>query len=117
MPKEIYQRVAGFVAAKRDQRRSPVGCFLLATDRFLKGDGFVLASLLAFNGLLSFVPFLLFLVALAGMLGSTEHGTFVVAFIFENLPENFGEVFELALANIFVRRESELLTIASLTIL
>ena len=117
MPKKTYQSVVEFVAAKRDQRRSPVGCFLLATDRFLKGDGFVLASFLAFNGLLAFVPFLLILVALAGMLGSTEHGTFVVAFIFENLPENFGEVFELALTDIFLRRESELLTITSLTIL
>ncbi len=77
----------------------------------------MMASFLAFNGLLSFVPFLLFLVALAGMLGSTEHGTHVVAFIFENLPKDVGEVFELTLADIFQRRESELLTITTLTIL
>jgi membrane protein len=116
MTKQI-QRLTTYVAAVRDRPRSPIGCVILSADRFSKNDGFMLASFLAFNGLFSFVPFLLFLVALAGMLGSTEHGTFVVAFIFENLPEDVAEVFELALADIFQRRESELLTISTLTIM
>jgi membrane protein len=117
MPKKTYHRVAGFVTAERESPTSAIGCFLVAADRFTKADGFMIASFLAFNGLFSFVPFLLFLVALAGMVGSTEHGTFVVAFIFEHLPEDVGEVFELALADIFQRRESELLTISTLTIM
>ena len=95
MPKRTYHRLSSFVVETRDRTNSPVGWLLLAAERFSKSDGFMLASFLAFNGLLSFVPFLLFLVALAGMVGSTEHGTFVVAFIFENLPEDVGEVFEL----------------------
>jgi membrane protein len=117
MAKKTYHRLAEFVAAKRERPTSPIGCLLLAADRFSKSDGFMLASYLAFNGLFSFVPFLLFLVALAGMLGSTEDGTFVVAFIFENLPDDVAEVFELTLADIFQRRESELLTITTLTIM
>lgn len=100
-----------------EQAPLPIRCFILATERFRRDDGFVVASYLAFNGLFSFVPFLLFLVAFAGILGQTEHGTLAVAFIFEHLPADVAEVFELALAEIFQRRESELLTASTLTIL
>lgn len=117
MPKRTYHRLSSLITETRDRTGSPIGCLLLAADRFSKSDGFMLAGFLAFNGLFSFVPFLLFLVALAGMLGSTENGTFVVAFIFENLPEDVAEVFELALADIFQRRETELLTISTFAIM
>ena len=99
-----------------DHAPLPIRCGIQAFERFAQADGFVLASYLALNGLLSFVPFLLFLVTLAGLVGSTENGTFVVAFIFEHLPDDVADVFELALADIFQRRESELLTISTFTI-
>lgn len=114
MPTKRFRGPLTMMAA---QAPLPVRCFFLATERFGRDDGFVLASYLAFNGLFSFVPFLLFLVAFAGIIGQTEHGTLAVAFIFQNLPEDVAEVFELALAEIFQRRESELLTASTLTIL
>ena len=83
----------------------------VAMTRFLAGDGLALSGYLAFVGLLSLFPFLIFCTALAGFLGSSEFGTYVVAFIFENLADDL----HIAVAEIFQEEQGELLAISLLT--
>lgn len=80
----------------------------VAATRFLADDGPALSGYLAFVGLLSLFPFLIFVVALAGFLGSSEFGTYVVAFVFENLPDQL----HIAVAEIFQEEQGGLLTVS-----
>jgi membrane protein len=61
---------------------------------FIRNGDALIAGHLAFMGLLTLFPFLIFLVALAGFAGNTEAGTMVVAYILENMPEDVAIVFE-----------------------
>ena len=56
-----------------------------AATRFLDHDGFALSGYIAFVGILSLFPFLVFLFAVFGFFGVTEAGTYLAAFIFENI--------------------------------
>jgi membrane protein len=74
------------------------------------GDALI-AGHLAFMGLLTLFPFLIFLVALAGFAGNTEAGTTVVAYILENMPEDVAIVFEGPLIEVLQEVRGGLLTI------
>jgi len=71
----------------------------------------LIAGHLAFMLLLTLFPFLVFLVALAGFIGNTEAGTVIVAFIFENMPENVAAVFEDPILEILQELRGGLLTL------
>jgi membrane protein len=83
-----------------------------AAVRFLQHDGFALAGYIAFVGILSLFPFLVFLFAVFGFFGVTEAGTYLAAFIFENIPESVAETIEVPLAGIFQDTYGNLLTIS-----
>jgi len=71
----------------------------------------LIAGHLAFMLLLTLFPFLVFLVALAGFIGNTEAGTLIVAFIFENMPENVAIVFEGPILEVLQELRGGLLTL------
>lgn len=56
---------------------------------FAANHGLVYAGNMAFLGMLSFFPFLIFLVAVAGFFGQTQSGQEAITFMLDNLP---GEV-------------------------
>lgn len=85
-----------------------------AAQRFLDHDGFALAGYIAFAGILSLFPFLVFLFAVFGFFGVTEAGTYLAAFIFENIPESVAETIETPLASVFQETYGNLLTISML---
>jgi len=58
-----------------------------AFNHFFDDEGFALAGNMAFLGMLSFFPFLIFLVALSGLMGQTANGQEAIALILSNLPE------------------------------
>lgn len=82
-----------------------------AFRHFLLDDGFVLAGHLSFMGLLSLFPFLIFLVALAGFAGQTESGTYIVAFLLENLPESVAGTLEQPIIEVMQDTRGGLLTV------
>ena len=85
-----------------------------AARRFLEHDGFALAGYIAFVGILSLFPFLVFLFAVFGFFGVTEAGTYLAPFIFENIPESVAETIETPLAGIFQDTYGNLLTFSML---
>lgn len=88
-----------------------------AVSHFLAHDGFVLAGHLAFMGLLSLFPFLIFLVALAGFVGQTDIGTQMVAFLLENLPESVAGTLEQPIIEVMQDTRGGLLTVGILAAL
>ena len=89
-------------------------CFRSALVRFIANSGPVMSGHLAFIGLLSFFPFLIFLTALAGIFGQTELGTYFVAFLFEQMPEQVSDVLSVPLLEVLQETRGELLTMGIL---
>ena len=77
---------------------------------FHKDDGFVLAGNLAFMALLSLFPFLIFLIALAGYVGQTESGTYLVVYLLENIPESVSDALEPPIIEVMQETRGGLLT-------
>ena len=100
--------------AKRRLPRSMIP-IVRAGTAFVADEGPVLAGHLAFVGLLSLVPFLLFVVALASVFGATEPGTYFVAFLLENMPGAVAATFEPAIIDVFQDEREDLLTVSLVT--
>jgi membrane protein len=96
-------------------RSRPIVAVTIGTvAHFIKDDGFVLAGNLAFMALLSLFPFLIFLIALAGYVGQTEAGTYLVVFIFENIPDSVSEALEPPIIEVMQETRGGLLTVGIL---
>jgi membrane protein len=96
------------------QRSGIAGLFTIfgqAILGFIRNGDALIAGHLAFMGLLTLFPFLIFLVALAGFAGNTEAGTMVVAYILENMPEDVAIVFEGPLLEVLQEVRGGLLTL------
>ena len=63
-----------------------------AIANFNKHDGMVMAGHLAFLGMLSLFPFIIFLVSLAGTFGQSSAGTDALAAMFESMPPDVASV-------------------------
>ncbi|MEE8248367.1 MAG: YihY/virulence factor BrkB family protein [Alphaproteobacteria bacterium] len=87
---------------------------LEALQRFLANDGHVVAGHLAFFGLLSLFPFLIFLTALAGFFGQTELGIEFVVFLLDSIPEDVSDVLSVPIIEVVQDTRGELLTIGIL---
>ena len=77
---------------------------------FGRHDGLVHAGNMAFLGMLSFFPFLIFIVALSGFLGQTQFGQDAIAFLLANLPEEVTKVVAKPIAGIVKNTSPEILT-------
>ncbi|NDF11783.1 MAG: YihY/virulence factor BrkB family protein [Proteobacteria bacterium] len=64
-------------------------CFLKAARSMMRHDGVEHAGYLAFLGLLSFFPFLIFFVSITGLLGQSKMGDQLVILLTEHLPHDF----------------------------
>ena len=85
-----------------------------ALQRFFANEGHVVAGHLAFFGLLSIFPFLIFLTALAGFFGQTELGIEFVVFLLDNIPEEVSEVLSVPIIEVVQDTRGELLTVGIL---
>ncbi len=74
----------------------------------------MVAGHLAFFGLLSLFPFLIFLTALAGFFGQTELGIEFVVFLLDSIPEDVSDVLSVPIIEVVQDTRGELLTIGIL---
>lgn len=103
-----------YLAGKPGRGLSLFHCLVAAVQRFLANGGLIMSGHLAFVVLLSLFPFLIFLTALAGFFGQTELGTYFVAFIFEQMPEQVSEVLSVPLLEVLQETRGGLMTIGIL---
>lgn len=88
-----------------------VGRILLnAAKRMMRHDGVVYAGHLALTAMLSFFPFLIFLIALAGFAGEAEITQAFVYDLFNYVPDQVGETLLPAVNEILTSKRGGLLT-------
>ena len=90
--------------------RIPDQTLIRALNGFMDHDGPVMAGHLAYISLLALFPFLVFLIALAGLFGQTEVGSIAVEFMTDNLPENVSAVILEPIMEIVEEPRGDLLT-------
>ncbi len=88
--------------------------FTQAFAGFLEDNGLVMAGHLAFIGLLSLFPFLIFLVSLAGFFGQTEAGQTATTLAFDSMPDLVRAVLEPPIQEVMSKTRGDLMTISAL---
>lgn len=81
-----------------------------AIKGFDRNDGMAHAGNMAFLGMLSFFPFMIFLVALSGLFGQTQAGQDAIALILETLPPEVAATIQKPIAGIIKNTSGEILT-------
>lgn len=88
-----------------------------AITNLINHDGVEHAGYMAFVSLLSFFPFLVFLMAVTGFLGKSEHGIEIVHLITNNMPEDLIRAIMPRVEEIILGPPSSLLTISILGVI
>lgn len=87
---------------------------LEAIKGFLRNDGPAHAGNMAFLGMLSFFPFMIFIVALSGLFGQTQAGQDAIILILETLPPEVAATVQKPIEGIIRNTSGEVLTISIL---
>ncbi len=74
-----------------------------AVNRFFADDGLYMASALAFSLLLAIFPFILFLTAIAGVVGGYDLAAFLTVTLFDALPNQVAAALEPEIWNVLIR--------------
>ena len=85
-----------------------------AINNLIKHDGVEHAGYMAFITLLSFFPFLVFLMAVTGFLGNSEHGRELINLILTNMPDELIRAIKPRIEEIMSGPPNGLLTISVL---
>lgn len=89
-----------------------LGLLFEAIIGFDKHDGIAHAGNMAFLGMLSLFPFMIFLVALSGLFGQTQAGQDAIALILETLPPEVADTVQGPIAGIIRNTSGKVLTIS-----
>jgi membrane protein len=81
-----------------------------ALRSFVAHEGIMIAGYLAYMGLLSFFPFIIFLVALAAFFGDTALGIAFLRFLYERMPPEVVDILRPALAGVLRENRPGLMT-------
>ena len=88
-----------------------------AAKRMSDEDGFVMAGHLSFTALLALFPFLIFLTALASLLGTQDDLQRIVRLMFDSMPAEVAQTLEPVVAEVVVGRRSGFLGFSVLMML
>lgn len=88
-----------------------------AAKRMSDEDGFVTAGHLSFTALLALFPFLIFLTALASLLGTQDDLQRIVRLMFDSMPHEVAETLEPVVAEVVVGRRAGFLGFSVLMML
>lgn len=83
----------------------------LAVRRLIAHDGIEIAGFIAYTGLVSLFPFVIFLFALAGFTGDTSTAEYVMNAAFEQLPNEVARTLSPIVREIFTSEQPGLMTI------
>ena len=86
----------------------------VAADRFNRNDGSAMAGFIAFSGLLSIFPFLIFAATLTGILFGGEQSETIIESIFEIAPAHVAQTLEPVAVEVLNKQSGEVLTISFL---
>jgi membrane protein len=84
-----------------------------AIDRFNRNDGSAMAGFIAFSGLLSIFPFLIFAATLTGILIGDGQSARVIDALFDIAPEHVARTLEPVVSEVLGKRSQEVLTLSA----
>ena len=84
----------------------------VAFDRFNRNDGSPMAGYIAFSGILSIFPFLIFAATLTGILFGGDQSENIIESIFRIAPEDVAQTLEPVAIEVLNKQSGEVLTIA-----
>lgn len=82
-----------------------------AVNAFIDDDGYLVAGHLSFTAFLSLFPFVIFVAALAGLLGSQETAAVATDYMFRFMPNDVAEVLAPPIKEVITTRSGGLLTL------
>ena len=86
----------------------------VALDRFWRNDGSAMAGFIAFSGLLSLFPFLIFATSLIGIMVGAERSDTIIESLFEIAPEHVALTLEPVVTEVLSKQSGEILTLSAL---
>lgn len=91
-------------------------CVILwgALDRFNRNDGSAMAGYIAFSGLLSIFPFLIFAATLIGILVGNGRSEGIIDALFQIAPQHVAMTLEPVVEEVLSKQSSEVLTLSAL---
>ena len=85
-----------------------------AFDRFNRNDGWSMAGFIAFSGLLSLFPFLIFAATLIGILVGPDRSDTIIESLFEIAPEDVARTLSPVVIEVLNKQSGEVLTLSAL---
>jgi membrane protein len=85
-----------------------------AYDRFDRNDGWSMSGYIAFTGLLSIFPFLIFAATLIGILFGGAQSESIIEALFEIAPEHVAQTLEPVAVEVLGKQSNEILTLSLL---
>ena len=83
-------------------------------DRFNRNDGSAMSGFIAFSGLLSIFPFLIFAATLTGILLGAENSDTIIELLFEIAPPHVALTLEPVVVEVLNKQSGEVLTLSAL---
>jgi membrane protein len=85
----------------------------VAFDRFNRNDGSAMAGFIAFSGLLSLFPFLIFATTLTGIMVGAERSDTIIESLFDIAPEHVALTLEPVVTEVLGKQSGEILTLSA----
>ena len=86
----------------------------VAVDRFTRNDGSAIAGYIAFSGLLSIFPFLIFAATLTGIMLGNARSEEIIESLFQIAPEHIAQTIEPVVVEVLNKQSGEVLTLSAL---
>ena len=86
----------------------------MACDRFNRNDGWSMSGFIAFSGLLSLFPFLIFAATLIGIMVGSERSEPIIEALFEIAPEHVALTIAPVVEEVLSKQSGEVLTLSAL---
>jgi membrane protein len=86
----------------------------VAFDRFNRNDGSAMAGFIAFSGLLSLFPFLIFATTLTGIMFGGDQSDTIIESLFEIAPTHVAQTLEPVVVEVLSKQSGEILTVSAM---
>ena len=96
------------------QLRRLIRVIWVAIDRFNRNDGSAMAGFIAFSGLLSLFPFLIFAATLTGIWVGSDRSDSIIEALFDIAPEHVALTLSPVVEDVLSRQSGEVLTVSAL---
>ena len=86
----------------------------VAVDRFNRNDGWSMSGFIAFSGLLSLFPFLIFAATLTGILVGSDRSDTIIEALFDIAPAHVAQTLAPVVEEVLNKQSGEVLTLSAL---